>query len=122
GAVLLLIEAVPQEVTRMVVESTTVPVIGIGAGTACHGQILVVHDLLGLSQHPPRFAQPAAELAAPIVEAGREWVDRVAKGEIGGKGYTMTPALAAEPAAEPGPATKQSPVGIRPGFTAESGR
>jgi len=100
GAVLLLIEAVPPEVTRRVVEASSVPVIGIGAGTDCHGQILVVHDLLGLSSHPPRFAQPAAELAEPIVQAGLEWVLRVARSELGGKGYTMRPAKSVEAAPE----------------------
>lgn len=91
GAAMLLIEAVPDEVTRRVMEHCGVPVIGIGAGTACHGQILVVHDLLGLTPHPPRFAEPAAQLADPVREAGRAWVRRVASRELGGERYTMKP-------------------------------
>lgn len=121
GAVLLLIEAVPDEVTRRVVEATNIPVIGIGAGTACHGQILVMHDLLGLSEHPPRFAKPAADLAAPIVDAGRQWVARVASGEIGGQGYSMKAGEIVEGTHESSSAPEQNPSGIRSGRTTESG-
>jgi 3-methyl-2-oxobutanoate hydroxymethyltransferase len=71
---------------------TQVPLIGIGAGTECHGQVLVIHDLLGLTDHPPRFAQAAASLGMAIQEAGRQWVERVARGEIGGQRYQMKPA------------------------------
>lgn len=91
GAVMLLIEAVPEEVTEAVVAATRVPVIGIGAGPAAHGQILVIHDILGLSEHPPRFAEPIASLAGEYIEAGRTWVARVAKKEIGGQRYSMRP-------------------------------
>ncbi len=89
GAVLLLIEAVPAEVTQAVMNAVSVPVIGIGAGNACDGQILVVNDLLGLTDHPPRFAQPAAEVGQQILQAGKTWVERVRNGEIGGQQYTM---------------------------------
>lgn len=89
GAVLLLVEAVPEEVTEQVVEKTSVPVIGIGAGTACHGQILVVNDLLGLTDQPPRFAEPAEILGDRIRAAGAAWVERVRTGSIGGARYTM---------------------------------
>lgn len=92
GAVLLLVEAVPDEVTRRIVEATTVPLIGIGAGTACHGQVLVLQDLLGLSDDPPRFASPVASLGEELMRAGREWVRRVGAREIGGEGYAMKPA------------------------------
>ena len=91
GASVLLIEAVPAEVTAAVLAATTSPLIGIGAGTACHGQILVVHDLLGLSDQPPRFAEPAADLAAHTVQAAQTWVKRVADRNPGGRGYTMAP-------------------------------
>ena len=69
--------------------STRVPLIGIGAGTRCHGQVLVVQDLLGMSDQTPRFAAPAAALGDAIVSAGREWVRRVASGEIGRERYRM---------------------------------
>ena len=89
GAVMLLLEAVPPEVARAVLDAATVPVIGIGAGPECHAQILVVNDLLGLTDQPPRFAEPAAQLGPAIREAGREWVRRVAGGSVGGQSYQM---------------------------------
>lgn len=89
GAGMLLIEAVPPEVALGVVEATKVPVVGIGAGPACHGQILVVNDLLGTSDQPPRFAEPEAALGEAIRDAGRRWVERVARGDVGGQAYRM---------------------------------
>jgi 3-methyl-2-oxobutanoate hydroxymethyltransferase len=88
GAVLLLIEAVPPEVTARVLEATGLPVIGIGAGPACHGQILVVNDLLGLSDSVPRFVEPIADLGPRIEAAGREWTRRVGERRIGGRTYS----------------------------------
>ncbi len=82
GAVLLLIEAVPAEVTAKVLAATTVPLIGIGAGPACHGQVLVLQDLLGMTDRPPRFATPVARLGEQIEGAGREWVLRVRERRI----------------------------------------
>ena len=80
GSVMLLIEAVPEEVTKRVLEATTVPLIGIGAGPACHGQVLVLQDLLGMTDTPPRFAEPVAQLGRAIEGSGcREWTRRVAQ-------------------------------------------
>lgn len=89
GAVMLLIEAVPDEVTERVMEIARVPVIGIGAGPACDGQILVVNDLIGLTEHPPRFAEPVSSIGEELLNAGRVWVQRVRDREIGGRRYTM---------------------------------
>jgi ketopantoate hydroxymethyltransferase len=83
GCVMLLIEAVPPELTQRVVEATTVPVIGIGAGPAPHGQVLVIQDLLGMTESPPRFAEPVAQLGVQIQTAGAEWVRRVSERRIG---------------------------------------
>lgn len=94
GAVLLLVEAVPDEVTKRILESTTVPLIGIGAGPQCHGQVLVLHDLLGLTDTPPRFAEAAAKLGPVLQQAGEQWVQRVKDRNIGGRRYTMPPAEA----------------------------
>lgn len=91
GAVMLLVEAVPDEVAAEIMRRTRVPLIGIGAGPACHGQVLVLHDLLGLTDAPPRFASPVATLGPAIEAAGREWAGRVAASSIGGTRYTMRP-------------------------------
>lgn len=89
GAVLLLVEAVPDEVTEAVLAATKVPLIGIGAGTRCHGQVLVLHDLVGLTERPPRFAEPVAALGPALEAAGTEWIRRVLARQIGGERYTM---------------------------------
>lgn len=91
GCVMLLVEAVPDEAAREIMGRTSLPLIGIGAGSACHGQVLVLQDLLGLSDTPPRFAEPLAALGAEVEKAGREWVRRVAERRIGGRGYSMQP-------------------------------
>ncbi len=89
GAVLILIEAVPEEATKAVMDAVTVPVIGIGAGTACDGQILVVNDLLGLTDTPPRFAESVDSFGQRLKQAGEQWVMRVRERSIGGQVYTM---------------------------------
>ncbi|TVQ61288.1 MAG: 3-methyl-2-oxobutanoate hydroxymethyltransferase [Phycisphaerales bacterium] len=78
GAICLLVEATPDEVAREIVEKTEVPLIGIGAGPAPHGQILVLQDLLGLTAWQPGFAQPLAMLGEQIEQTAGEWVRRVA--------------------------------------------
>lgn len=91
GAVMLLIEAVPDALAQDIVARAKVPVIGIGAGTSPHGQVLVLQDLLGLSDKPPAFADPVADLASPLVDAAKEWVRRVQAGQVGGRRTTSTP-------------------------------
>ncbi|MGH7241826.1 MAG: 3-methyl-2-oxobutanoate hydroxymethyltransferase [Phycisphaerales bacterium] len=83
GAVLLLIEAVPDAVTDEVLKATTVPVIGIGAGSATHGQVLVLQDLLGLTDNPPPFARPIAQLGSAIQNAAETYVQMVTDRRIG---------------------------------------
>ncbi|MGQ0628393.1 MAG: 3-methyl-2-oxobutanoate hydroxymethyltransferase [Phycisphaerales bacterium] len=92
GCSMLLIEAVPDEVTDRVLQKTSVPLIGIGAGPACHGQVLVLTDLLGLSPRPPTFARPTADLSAPLQSAAASWVELVRTRATGPSPYTMKPA------------------------------
>ncbi|MDT8406944.1 MAG: 3-methyl-2-oxobutanoate hydroxymethyltransferase [Methylococcales bacterium] len=53
GASLLVLECVPSELAAEITTMLDIPVIGIGAGSACDGQVLVLYDILGLSPHPP---------------------------------------------------------------------
>lgn len=91
GASMLLIEACPAEVAELVVERATVPVIGCGAGTACHGQVVVLNDLLGLTHWQPAFARPLAAVGVEIERAARVWRDRVRDGDLGEHPYTIAP-------------------------------
>ena len=98
GAVMLLLEAVPNEVAQAVVEATTVPVIGCGAGTACHGQIVVTQDILGLTDWQPAFARPICELGDTLMDAAREWMRKVTEDELGDHPYRMKGSDASGPA------------------------
>lgn len=88
GAVMLLIEAVPAEVSKAVVEAVSamrsadepIPVIGCGAGPACHGHVVVLQDLLGMSDWQPPFIKPVVNVGEQIAEAARSWQERVATG------------------------------------------
>ena len=70
GCFSLVLEGVPAGVARVVTEAVTVPTIGIGAGPSCDGQVLVLHDLLGLEdRRAPRFVRRYADLKADALEA-----------------------------------------------------
>lgn len=89
GAAMLLVEAVPPEVASRVVAGSKVPVIGIGAGPSCHGQVLVLQDLVGMSESPPAFAEPVARLGPEFERAASRWVEQVAQRRVGGVRFTM---------------------------------
>ena len=90
GASMLLIEAVPAEVSERIVARAGVPVIGCGAGPACHGQVVVLQDILGLSDWQPAFAQPLANASSTLTEAAAAWVGRVQRNELGPHPYRMS--------------------------------
>jgi len=78
GADILLIECVPNELGQAVRDAVTVPVIGIGAGPGVDGQILVLYDMLGITQgRLPRFVQNFMQGAASPLEALRAYVAAV---------------------------------------------
>src|SRR5205814_1054124 len=81
GAAAILLEEVPPEVAQRVVEQTTLPVIGCGAGPACHGSVIVTHDAVGLSAHSPRFVPTLTDLAEPMKQAFARYVQYVQSGE-----------------------------------------
>ncbi len=89
GAVMLLLEATPVEVAQRIVESVACPVIGCGAGPDCHGQVVVLQDILGLSSWQPSFAQPLAQLGPQITAAAERWAASVRNNDLGDHPYTM---------------------------------
>ena len=82
GVFALVLEAVPADLAKTVTESLSVPTIGIGAGPHCDGQVLVLHDLLGIdtSDVSPRFVKRYAELGESIEQAARGFAADVAAG------------------------------------------
>jgi len=91
GATMLLVEACPEEVAAEIVRGAGVPVIGCGAGSSCHGQVVVLQDLLGMTDWQPAFAKPIVDLGAAIESAAHRWRERVRSGEIGEHPYRMAP-------------------------------
>jgi 3-methyl-2-oxobutanoate hydroxymethyltransferase len=83
GAFAVVLEAVPRELAAQITRDLRIPTIGIGAGPDCDGQVLVLHDMLGLTSHPsPKFARQYANLAAMISSAVREYGKDVHSGQF----------------------------------------
>ena len=85
GAFAILIEAVPAEVAELIKERVSIPVLSIGAGGACDGQLLIVHDILGLFEaFTPRFVRRYANLSEIMSEAFTSYRDEVRSGDFPG--------------------------------------
>ncbi len=83
GVFSIVIECVPAKVSQLITESIAVPTIGIGAGSTCDGQVLVLYDLLGLyNKLTPKFVRKYIDLAPLIDRAVRDFIDDVRKGKF----------------------------------------
>jgi len=81
GAFAVVLELVPAPLASEITKSLTIPTIGIGAGPACDGQVLVLHDMLGLNDRfSAKFVKKYAELAEDVREAVRRFGDEVREG------------------------------------------
>jgi 3-methyl-2-oxobutanoate hydroxymethyltransferase len=83
GVFSIVIEAVPPSVGKRITESVHVPTIGIGAGPYCDGQVLVISDMLGLTdKKPPHFVKQYAELGITAKKAVEQFIEEVRKGSF----------------------------------------
>jgi len=82
GCAAIVLEAMPQPVAAAITRSLTIPTIGIGAGVECDGQVLVWHDVLGLSMKVPKFVQQYADLGSEIVKALHAYIADVQSGRF----------------------------------------
>ncbi|HSW20223.1 MAG TPA: 3-methyl-2-oxobutanoate hydroxymethyltransferase [Ramlibacter sp.] len=83
GAAMLVVELVPSALGAQLTQSLSIPVIGIGAGPDCSGQVLVLHDMLGLSPgKPPRFVRNFMEGSATVRDAVERYVSDVKSGRF----------------------------------------
>jgi 3-methyl-2-oxobutanoate hydroxymethyltransferase len=83
GAFAVVLESVPREVAAHVTQQVRIPTIGIGAGPECDGQVLVFHDLVGLTDgHTPKFVRRYANIAAEISKAITEYCEDVRSGRF----------------------------------------
>jgi 3-methyl-2-oxobutanoate hydroxymethyltransferase len=81
GAFAIVLEVVPREIAKLITESVSIPTIGIGAGVHCDIQVLVLHDMLGLSFGKlARFVRPYANLGEVMTEAVSRYADDVRNG------------------------------------------
>lgn len=82
GAFAVVLEAMPADLGVEISRSLQIPTIGIGAGPGCDAQVLVVHDLLGLTEKPPKLAKAYADLRATMTEAAEAFMVDVERGDF----------------------------------------
>ena len=99
GAFAIVLEVVPREIAKLITESVSIPTIGIGAGVHCDIQVLVLHDMLGLSFGKlARFVRPYANLNETITDAVTRYADDVRSGNYPSddESYALPPEAATE--------------------------
>ncbi len=89
GCFAVLLEAVPAQLSEEITKSLAIPTIGIGAGPSCSGQVLVIHDLLGLTiypeSHKPKFVRAYSDMGQRMKQAVEHYVRDVKNGEFPSK-------------------------------------
>ncbi len=89
GAFSIVLESVPAKLAEIITQSIAIPTIGIGGGAACDGQVLVVHDMLGMfEQFTPKFVKRYAELNQQIKTAIECYIEEVRSGTFPGKEHS----------------------------------
>ncbi len=93
GAFAVVLECIPLDLAAEITAALSIPTIGIGAGAHCDGQVLVLHDLIGLSEAwTPRFAKRYAEVGREVVRAAEAYVQEVKSGAFPTEAQAFAPA------------------------------
>jgi 3-methyl-2-oxobutanoate hydroxymethyltransferase len=88
GAFAVVLECIPRALAKKITSEIAIPTIGIGAGADCDGQVLVLHDLLGITTgYVPKFVKPFADLKATITGAVTQYRDEVRSGKFPDKDH-----------------------------------
>lgn len=83
GCFAIVLEKIPADLAKTVADELTIPVIGIGAGGGCDGQVLVMHDMLGINQgFSPRFLRRYADVASVMTDAVSRYIEDVKSGDF----------------------------------------
>lgn len=83
GCFSIVLEKIPATLAKRVTETLSIPTIGIGAGAACDGQVLVLHDMLGLNKEfKPRFLRRYADLDTRVTDAVQQFVSDIKQGDF----------------------------------------
>jgi 3-methyl-2-oxobutanoate hydroxymethyltransferase len=88
GAFSVVLEAMPGDLAADITQALQIPTIGIGAGPKCDAQVLVIHDLLGLSEHAPKLAKAYVDLRGEITRAVETFEHDVEAGTFPGPDQT----------------------------------
>ena len=103
GAYAIVLEGIPSELGQRITEAIAIPTIGIGAGPACDGQVLVCYDFLGMYPNlKPKFVKHFAELGAEVVAATRSYVKEVQDGTFPSAAHSFGSQAKRQPAVETG--------------------
>ncbi len=90
GAFSVVLEGLPADLAKEITEAVSIPTIGIGAGPHCDGQVLVIHDVLGLYEDvKPKFIKRYVHLKEIISSAVSEYIEDVTKGRFPGKEHSF---------------------------------
>lgn len=91
GAFSIILEAVPDRLAKLITERVRIPTIGIGAGPDCDGQVLVIHDLIGLfDRFTPKFVKRYANIFPILTEALEQYREEVLSGAFPGREHSFT--------------------------------
>lgn len=86
GVFAIVLEKIPSKLAKEVTESLQIPTIGIGAGNSCDGQVLVMHDMLGLyNEFNPRFVRKYMNLFEPVTQAIQQYINDIKSGDFPNK-------------------------------------
>ncbi len=90
GAFAIVLEAMPGELGAEISRSTQIPTIGIGAGAGCDAQVLIIHDLLGITEKPPKLAKAYANVRATMTDAAQAFMHDVEAGTFPDADHTYS--------------------------------
>jgi len=91
GCFSIVLEAIPDRLATLITKKVKIPTIGIGAGAGADGQVLVLHDMLGLfDRFTPKFVKKYANLSETGVKALQQYIDEVEKGVFPGPEHVFT--------------------------------
>lgn len=90
GAFSLVLEFAVSELAEYLSSTLEIPVIGIGAGPKCDGQVLVLHDVIGLYERSPPFSKRYADVGSVVLSAVRSYVEEVKAGSFPGPEHTVS--------------------------------
>lgn len=90
GAFAVVLEGIPSDLAKEVTEALDIPTIGIGAGVDCDGQVLVIHDILGLcDKYSPKFVKRFADISETISQGISEYISEVKGGDFPGPEHSF---------------------------------